>query len=732
MAALRLKKFLYPLAIILGISLWLSILMWYSPFTQSSEGSSSALQWVLLANLAGIVCLLSLILFSLFQLFSDFRSKKPGTRLKTRMIILLVALGVTPLLIVYIFSVQFVYRGIDNWFDIDIEGGLVSALELSQNALNLQMRDHLLEAEALATDLSSIDSDQWASELGSLRSQSKASELAIFSQSNQIIAVSSNNSGLNFPSSPSDEVLLQLSQGDPYLSLEPIADGVFETLAVVNLAQQIFPSDSLILLARFPVEERLSSLAGIVGSSYEQYSEVLYLREALKTNFTVMLTVVLLITLLASVYAAFNSAKQMIAPIQRLVAGTKAVAEGKFDTKLETSNQDAIGSLIISFNDMTHRLSNAQEQANEIKLQVEEERTKLELILSRLSTGVITLEKDLRIRTANDSASSILGINLNNWIQGSIINLSKKQPLISQFVSALSSHLQRGEHEWREQVILSAEVGQRVLMVASTALSNEEDLEGYIIVFDDITTLMQAQKDAAWGEVARRLAHEIKNPLTPIQLSAEQLRRKYLDKYNHDSELLDRATHTIIQQVEAMKGMVNDFSNYAKTPDLVKKLFSLNKLVIEVTELYIQKDKKKLLNLELSEKLPNIYADEGKVRQVLHNLIRNSQEAVENQSEKNILLKTFSDRDMINLVISDNGPGFLESIADKAFDPYVTSKSEGTGLGLAIVKKIIDEHGGKITARNNKRGVEIIVALPIGEVINESFISNQGSQGSKV
>ena len=730
MENLRLKKIFYPLVITLGILIWLSILMWYSPFTQNSDSFSSTLQFIIFANLAGIIFLLFLILWNFYNLILDYRNKTPGIRLKTRIITLLVALGVTPLLIVYIFSVQFVHRGIDSWFNIDIEGGLVSALELSQNAINLQMRDHLVDIQSIATEISGIESQVLVSELGRLREEKEASEIVIFSDPSQILAISNENSELPISIFPSDDILFQLNQGEPYLSLEPLVTGGYEIIAAINISQDIFTPNSLILQGRFPVEARLSDLASIVSSSYDQYSEVVYLRDALRTNFTVMLTVVLLITLLAAVYAAFNAAKNLIAPIQRLVAGTKAVAEGRFETKLKTSNQDAIGSLILSFNDMTQRLYSAQEQADKVKLQVEEERTKLELILSRLSSGVITLDKDLRIRTANKSASSILGINLDSWIQGSIVDLSKKQPLISQFVSVLTSYLEKDNYEWRQQVILSGEVGQRFLMVACTALSNEEDLEGYIVVFDDITTLLQAQKDAAWGEVARRLAHEIKNPLTPIQLSAEQLRRRYLDRYKNDSDLLDRATHTIIHQVEAMKSMVNDFSNYAKAPDINKVEFNLNNLIEEVSELYDQKDKPKILHLKLDKLLPNIHADEGMIRQVIHNLIRNSQEALENRDSKNISIETKLKLGNISMVISDDGPGFLESISDKVFDPYVTSKTQGTGLGLAIVKKIIDEHGGFIIAKNKKIGAEITITLPV-ESSGEHLFFGQDSLGSK-
>ena len=295
----------------------------------------------------------------------------------------------------------------------------------------------------------------------------------------------------------------------------------------------------------------------------------------------------LLIALLASVYGAFFSARRLVVPIQQLMAGTRAVARGDFDTRLPIPARDEIGFLINSFNEMTQRLAKARQEAHTSQLLAESERRKLAVILARLSTGVLALETDLRIRTANQAACAILGFDFDAHLDESLVELAATRPLLAQFLGVAAEHIRQQESEWREQIVLRGEVGRRVLMCACTVLPSEGDSPaGYVVVFDDITALMQAQRDAAWGEVARRLAHEIKNPLTPIQLSAERLRRRYLAAEGGDAELLDRATHTIIQQVEAMKDMVNAFSEYARAPDVELSRFNLNQLVGEVTELY--------------------------------------------------------------------------------------------------------------------------------------------------
>ncbi len=728
-AAGRIKRAAVAFALIVGVLVWFSTLMLLAPLAQESEDFSRALPWMLLINLVGIALLLLLILVSMLRLIRDNRRHVPGSRLKARMMFLLVVLAVTPLVIVYAFAVLFINRGIDSWFDIDVEQGLGNALELSQTALSLQMRENLGDVESMAEYLAGSNRTDVVAELGDLRRESEAVDLTIFAANDQILVTSSVNPALTVPQPPSDEVILQLDGGGPYLSLEPQPGGGYEILAAANLSPEAPGGEPRILQARFEVEQRLSDLANLVGASYEQYAELSFLREALKTNFTVMLTIVLLVTLLAAVYGAFFSAKRLVVPIQQLMAGTRAVARGDFDTRLPIPARDEIGFLINSFNDMTQRLARARKQASLSQQQVESERRKVEVILARLSTGVVSLETDLRIRTANRSAGAILGVDLNSHLGESLVTLSGSNPLLAQFLSVSRSHLDRGDYEWREQIVLRGEVGRRVLMCACTALSGErEDPGGYIVVFDDITALLQAQRDAAWGEVAQRLAHEIKNPLTPIQLSAERLRRRYLGAHYADAELMDRATHTIIQQVEAMKEMVNAFSEYARTPDMDLSRFDLNELITEVADLYQHGDRPLSLTLELDSALPRVEADEGRMRQVLHNLIGNALEAMEQQSAEEIEISTrYIHQDGVELAeikVIDNGPGFLDNIVDEAFDPYVTSKVKGTGLGLAIVKKLIEEHGGQIAARNSERGgAELVILLPVTREAGDAMLS---------
>ena len=726
--AKRIRSAFLTLLAVLGIVLWLIALLSFTRVTENTDAFAERYNWILLINSIGITVLLALIVTNLWQLVRDYRRHVPGSRLRARMVSVLVMVAITPLVGLYIFSVEFINRGIDSWLNIDVEQGMLDALELGQTALAIQSRSRLEEVQAFARELGDVEGVDLARELNALRARSDALELMVYGD-NRILGIASVDFDPGAPSYPTDEVMLQLrQQGGEYISVEPQAGGGYEIVAAAAI-KSAARGDRGFVQAKFPVEQRLSVLANAVQASSKQVGELMFLRTGLKYGFTLTLSLVLLISLLASVYGALFFSRRLVTPIQLLMQGTRAVARGDFATRVPTPGRDEIGFLVHSFNDMTQRLAQASEDARQSQQQVERERRKLEVILARLSTGVVALEPDLRIRTANHAASAILGVNLETHVGESIVELAATEPLLGQFVGVAQAHLQRGDREWREQIMLRADGGRRVLMCACTELPGESDSpNGYAVVFDDITALLQAQRDAAWGEVARRLAHEIKNPLTPIQLSAERLRRKYLKPDGGEAELLDRATHTIIQQVEAMKQMVNAFSEYARTPRMEITRFDVNSLISELCDLYAHQEKPLAIKLSLAPDLPAIEADAGRLRQVLHNLLRNALEAMEHQDQARVEISTrrvgSAGTDLVEIKVADNGPGFLRDIVEQAFDPYVTSKPKGTGLGLAIVKKLIEEHGGEIRARNREQGgAEISILIPMsvdagGQLLN--------------
>jgi nitrogen fixation/metabolism regulation signal transduction histidine kinase len=721
------RRFFYTALAAIGVGLALVALFLLSRTAQNFDDFDRLYEAILAINIAGIFILFVLLVGNLARLWRENRTHVPGAKLKARMVGMFVGLAVVPLIVVFYFSLQFINRGIDSWFNVEVEAGMENALKLSQAALSIQIREHLSATEQIAQQLRSTGERQLIFELSMLRRESGASEITIYGSNNRILATSSNSSRAELPQPLKEEVLLQLQQGRPYVALDP--EGyVIRTAVLFRVSGRAEPVG--ILQAHYPVTVRLAKMAESVDSSYLGYQRMLFLRPELKTSLTMTLTIVFMLSLLAAVYGAFVLARRLVAPIQDLVAGTRAVAEGDFDTQLPTPTRDEIGFLIDSFNDMTQRLATARRETSLSQALVEAERTNLAVILARLSTGVVALESDMRIRTANQASGAILNVDLESRAGENLLDVAEGEPLLEQFVDVAKVHLSAGETEWREQLVLRGEVGRRVLTCACTTLPGDEDnAAGYVIVFDDITALLQAQRDAAWGEVARRLAHEIKNPLTPIQLSAERMRRKYLGTMNEeDAQVLDRATHTIVQQVEAMKEMVNAFSDYARAPDMDIGLFSMDKLVHEVVDLYRAQDSDIEIILTSDPTMAMIEADIGRIRQILHNLLRNASEALENSSDGQIDVHVsaaeIDNVDVIQIKVHDNGPGFPEGSLAQVFDPYVTTKPKGTGLGLAIVKKLVEEHIGSIRAFNSTDGGAVIsIRLPLNEAAREAIIA---------
>jgi len=739
MVTRTLKRLAYTVFGATGVGLALTALFLLSRTAQNSEDFDRLHILILLINVAGVVVLFAFLIGNLARLWRDYRNHVPGAKLKARMVGMSVSLAVVPLLVVFYFSMQFINRGIDTWFNVEVEKGLDDALALSRAALEMQMRDHLRTTVKIADRLREVSGRQLFFELSMLRRESGANEITVFGRNRRILATSSDLAANTMPQAPRDEVILQISQNRPFVSLDPLERGSYQIRTAVAFGDGSRPESAGVIQAKFPVTERIGRMANNVDSSYSEYKRLLYLREPLKRTFTLTLTVVLMLSLLTSIYGAFVLSRRLVAPIQNLVAGTQAVAKGDFDTRLPTPSRDEIGFLVSSFNDMTEKLSEAQRQASLSQALVEAERTNLEVILARLSTGVVALESDMKIRTANQASGAILNVDLENKVGENLIDAAKGHPLLQQFVDVAQVHLQSGDTEWREQIVLRGAVGRRVLTCACTTLPGDKDhAAGFVVVFDDITALLQAQRDAAWGEVARRLAHEIKNPLTPIQLSAERLRRKYINTMPEEEvQVLDRATHTIVQQVEAMKEMVNAFSDYARAPDIDINLFSLDKLAHEVVDLYRAQESGIEIILNTDPTLTHIEADIGRLRQILHNLIRNSIEALENIDRKGRIEVRISkievqETEVAEIVVEDNGTGFKTGSVSQVFDPYVTTKPKGTGLGLAIVKKLVEEHGGTIEAENLDEGGAVIrIQLPVNEPAREAMMAMLPGRGDK-
>ena len=688
-----------------------------SSSTQESSQLSEMHSWLLVINTLGSITLLILVVVNAYSLVRELKKKEAGSRLTTRMISLFVLLALAPAAIVFYFSVQFLHQGIDSWFNVEIDRAMDDALELSQSSLAQRMTWHIKQTRQIAAKLEDKSDTLIALEIGALWAESGAMEIAAFSSTGRILASSSANPSDILPHMPDEQIWLQLRQNKEYYAFDP---GDNDEM-MVRIILPIDQDQRRFLQVLYPIPVRVTDLADSIEFAFIRYQEMTFLRNSLKTSFSLILLLVLLLSLLAAIWVAFISIRNIVAPVKELVKGTQAVADGDYKQELPVMNQDDLGFLVESFNQMTKRIAQSQDETRAAGLEVENQRAYLETILANLTAGVISFDASFRIRTANQAAYRILHMPVSRFVGQTLPNLAKRNSELTDVLETIQRLLETADDIWEQRIVFLGPSGRQELLCRGTPLFQQDGSRmGAVVVFDDVTDLIQAQKNAAWGEVARRLAHEIKNPLTPIQLSAERLQHKLSKELSETSlEFLQRGTRTIVQQVEAMKHMVDDFSEYARPSKKQVEKINLVDLIQEILPLYQSAGIKFVSSFTTDHVVVEV--DPVSIRQVLHNLIKNAQEATTGpcQIEIKIGKAVRNNAEYAELSIYDNGSGLRTGQIETLFEPYVTTKAKGTGLGLAIVKKIIEEHGGAIwvdTAYNE--GAGFVIQLPVLEFGN--------------
>ncbi len=715
MAGRTLKRLKHPgtfWAVALLVALLIALHL-MSDAVQNSESLSQIFVPLLFVVLLGLLVLAIMVAVNVARLMRGWRQQAAGSRLTGRLVMLFAAISLLPVGIVYYYSLGFLLRGIDSWFDVEIDSAMQDALTLNQASLDLNQRVLMKYSAQLLAGIEDRSATALTLTLGDLRRQAGALELTVFNSSGQVLGTANDDPIQLVPDHPEREIMQGVRQGVDYVALEPGTDGELVVRVLVNDPR----ARPLLLQAIFPTSVRISELAAKLEDAYNRYTELSYLRRSLKLSFSLTLSLVLVFGLMAALLVAFRTAQRLVQPVADIARGTRAIAAGDYEQQLPLpSHDDELAFLVASFNAMTRRIAQARDEAAQSQQAVEHQRAYLQTVLARLSSGVIALDASLALRTSNTAAYQILSLEPDDVAEASLDDLEQAHPRLLHLIETIRRRVEQGE-EWREEVALFSGEGRKVLMCRGSPLPIPTgEATGHVVVFDDITTLIRAQRDAAWGEVARRLAHEIKNPLTPIQLSAERLRHKLLAKLpEQDARIVDRSTHTIVQQVEAMKAMVNDFANYARAPEMQREPFALDPLIHEVLELYRLSDPR--IGSVLNAGDARVRGDSKRLRQIVHNLLKNAQEALEGQTDGKIVLRTAlvqnAETPYIELRVDDNGEGFRADMVDRLFEPYVTSKAKGTGLGLAIVKKIIEEHGGIIWAENAEQGARITARLPV-------------------
>ncbi len=717
----------------------LVLLLMVSLYTISDATSNSATfgkyyNWLVFFNALGLVGLLGLIVYNVYKLIVQYRIRTIGSRLTARMIGVFVLLTIIPVSIVYYFSLSFLHRGIDSWFDVGIETALEDSLQLGRGALDLRKRDALNKTRNFAAEISEIDNEILIVYLDEARERLAANELTLYDHNQSIIASSGVNT-TELPEAPPLTDIGDLDVDNPYLKL--VEDPVYGLAIriVVRLPSLDVTEPPRNLQALYPFTDRLNELTIGVQEAFDRYKELAVLRDPLKTSFTLALSIIWLLSVLSAIWLAFVAARKLVAPINDLVEGTKAVAAGDYEKQLTLSGNDELGFLLRSFNTMTRKISRSRAIAEQSQRMEALQKNYLESVMEHITSGVLTIDETGFIKSGNPAACQIFDIESFFFSELYITDVVHQYPMMEPFFKAVQTHL-NSDDEWQEEITIFTQGGKKILCVRGTTLLSESDnRREQVIVVDDLTELIKAQKESAWSEMARRLAHEIKNPLTPIQLSAERLQRKLSGQLESEQQsMLDRYTHTIVQQVEAMKSMVNAFTEYARSPAQQSSRLDLNAMLEDVVVLYHENHSEVRIDLELDKNLPEIDADDVRLRQLLHNLIKNSLETIDGEGW--IRLKTelteSSGRSWIELTVSDSGAGIADEVMDNLFDPYVTTKSAGSGLGLAIVQKIVDEHGGSVrVGRAQRGGAKFTVRLPLSEAADDASNRDAGSRQSR-
>ena len=716
--------------------------------------------WLFWVNVAVAGVLALVIVIATARLLLRLQRGKFGSRLLLKLAAIFALVGVLPGVLIYTVSYQFVSRSIESWFDVKVEGALDAGLSLGRGTLDAQVNELAtktrLAAERLGDSLAGGKGEVQPLALERLREQLSAQDVAIVNSSGQVTMASGGLALALVPERASATMLRSARSARVVSQLEGLDDDNHTTGAAAPNARiralAVVPSSTIDLVAqeRFllvtqALPASLAANALAVQTAYREYQERYLARLGLRKMYIGTLTLTLILAVFGALLLAATLANQLARPLLVLAEGVRQVSQGDLSAKPVFASRDELGGLTRSFADMTEQLSEARALVQRSVTQVEGARANLQTILDNLTAGVIVFDREGRIDTVNPGATRIIRLPLSAY-RGrrldEVPGLGAFAPAVWQRFELHASSPEAGERDhWQDSFELQTQTSDgrdrdsMTLLVRGAAMPQGARL----MVFDDITEVVSAQRSEAWSEVARRLAHEIKNPLTPIQLSAERLQHKLEAKLTGtDQAMLVRSVGTIVSQVQALKTLVNEFRDYARLPAAHLTPLNLNELVTDVLALYATAQETGQLRCELAADMPLIVGDLSQLRQVIHNLLQNALDAVADRADGRVKLRTEVARSeagelrAVRLHVIDNGPGFSDKVLKRAFEPYVTTKSKGTGLGLAVVKKIADEHGARIRIANLAPTTEAGGAIEADNEGMSSSVSTAHASGAQV
>jgi nitrogen fixation/metabolism regulation signal transduction histidine kinase len=669
--------------------------------------------WLFWINVAVAALLLGVVVYVLTRLVSRVRAGRFGSRLLIKLAGILALVGVLPGAVIYTVSWQFAERSIESWFDVRVARALDAGVALGRDTLDTLKSDFATKVRVGATRLAEAAGAPGPLALERLREQLGAEELSLVDATGHVLTSAAAARSALTVERPSPLLLRQAREASVASQIDGLEDGStaarLRVLAALPSNEiSLRPADVRFLWATQALPPALAANALAVQAAYSEYQQRALAREALRRMYLGTLTLALVLAVFGGVLLAIVLGNQITRPLLLLADGVREVAAGNLQARPVFPSADELGGLTRSFADMTQQVADARTQVERGMRQLESARTRLQTILDNLTAGVIVLDRAGRVDAANPGAARILRRAQDDFAGRALAEVAPHAGFaaaVMERFEAMAASADAAERErWQDSFTLDDPAGGgATLLVRGALLPGEQRL----LVFDDITDVVSAQRAQAWAEVARRMAHEIKNPLTPIQLSAERLQLKLEPRLQGaDQAMLVRSVATIVDQVESMKRLVNEFRDYARLPSAQPLPLALNRLVADVLALYGQAQEQGRLSARLGESLPDILGDAAQVRQVVHNLVQNALDAVAERPEGRVTVRTEAARGddgqptAVRLVVEDNGPGFDERVLQRAFEPYMTTKPRGTGLGLALVKKIADEHRARVALRN--------------------------------
>lgn len=687
---------------------------------------------LLTANIVLAIAMAVLVVLVLHRAWSRYQQKAFGSRLMIRLALAFALMAIVPVALVSIVSSQFLAKTIDSWFSESVESGLESGASLGRATLDSIQLDAASQARRLAVSLESVADDNLAEAVETITEGREGLEVLVMNSKNKVLAIRSASLFRLVPDMPSAEALARARNSRQFVLIEPRPDApewALQVRAVVSSVPVFVGSDQIRFVQWVePIPDALARNIDALNRGYSDYRQLALGKEGIRQIYEVTLTFTLLLAIFGALLAAVLLSAWLAGPLRSLDRATKAVAEGDYPRLRESGAGHELGDLIRSFNEMTRQLQEAKRIALDNQREREVTTRFLEQLLSHLSAGVMVFDERWRLIQFNPSASIILSQSLQPYVGRPLSEL----PALSSAADILEQRLQV-EIEDQRQLDITRGDGQLVsLLVNASQMPAQSPLEHtqYVIVFDDISALLSAQRAKTWSDLARRLAHEIKNPLTPIQLSAERLLRKLTDRVNPDDrEVLNKSCQTIVEQVAGLKAMVDEFRDYARLPEARPAPLNLRQLLQDVLPLYASDPRVKCADVA---ETPVVMADQAQMRQVIHNLIQNAQDALGDGVAGEILLSVGRHHANANayLRVDDSGPGIAPEMQGKLFEPYSTNKPKGSGLGLAIVRKIAEENHATIALHNRVdaqgRVLGARAELQFAEVPNQAENSRHG------